>query len=160
MVYIPFIALIIALVHIYLDKKLRPAGKAIETILLYQLVIGTGIGGLLAFLAHAFAADHIARSIGWQAGSPFQAEVAVANLSFAVLGILSFWFRGGFWTATIIGSAVFGWGAAYIHIRDIMLYGNMSPGNAGWPLYLDIVMPVVMLALLFSLKALQKKREK
>jgi hypothetical protein len=158
--YLPIIALVIALVHIYLDKKLQARSKMIETILLYQLVIATGAGGIFAFMGHAFRADYLARFIGWPAGSPFQFEIAISNLSYGVLGILCFWLRGNFWTATIIATTVFGWGAAYVHIRDIMLYRNMAPGNAGWPLYLDIIMPVIMIGLLIAMSIPQKKRSK
>ncbi|MCQ8904725.1 MAG: hypothetical protein NQU45_03285 [Methanothermobacter sp.] len=56
--------------------------------------------------------DIIATYIEWPTGSPFQLEVAFANLSFGVLGLLSWKFRGEFWMATIIGFSVFYLGAA------------------------------------------------
>ncbi|MBE2899220.1 hypothetical protein DNK57_00005 [Methanothermobacter thermautotrophicus] len=71
-----------------------------------------GLGSLWAFLGHAFMLDIIATYIGWPTGSPFQLEVAFANLSFGVLGLLSWKFRGEFWMATIIGFSVFYLGAA------------------------------------------------
>ncbi len=44
----------------------------------------------------------VAASIGWPAGSPFQFEVGIANLSFGILGILCLKFMDNFWTATVI----------------------------------------------------------
>jgi hypothetical protein len=56
-----------------------------------------GFSSILAFFGHTFAADEIAAYIGWMPGSPFQFEVAVANLAIGVLGISCVWLRGNFW---------------------------------------------------------------
>ncbi len=89
-----------------------------------------------------------AASIGWPAGNPFQSEVAVANLTIATLGILCYWIRGNFWVATVIAFSVQWLGAAVVHIRDIMVAANYAPNNAGLTLYLDILMPLILIALL------------
>jgi hypothetical protein len=120
----------------------------IETLLVYFLVINVGISALFAFIGHAFSSKKVAEYIGWPAGNPFQLEVAVANLSFGILGILCFWFRDGFLLATVIGFSIFAFGAAFVHIRDIIKNNNRSPGNAGLPLYSDIIKPVVCIGLL------------
>jgi len=119
----------------------------LETLLLYFLVINTGLSGLFAFIGHGFKSEVVAKYIGWPAGNPFQWEVAVSNLSNGVLGVLCFWFRGDFWLATIIAVSVFSLGAAYGHIRDIIVNRNFAPGNAGPPLYSDILKPIVLIAL-------------
>lgn len=156
----PILALVVAAIHIAIDRKKRSVSKSLEIILLYQLVISTGLGGIFGFIGHSMRADETAKFIGWRAGSPFQFEIAIANLSFGILGVLCFWFRGNFWTATIIGTTAFGWGAAYGHIVDIMRRQNLSPGNAGWPLYLDIAMPIVMWGLLVALVIVGKKKKR
>lgn len=56
--------------------------------------------------------------------SPFQKEMAVANLAFAALGILSIWVRGGFWTATIVGFCILLSGCGLVHLRDLAGRGN------------------------------------
>jgi hypothetical protein len=76
------------------------------------------------FYSHAFNAAATAEFIGWPPASPFQFEVATANLAFGVPGVRCLWFRGGPWTATIMGFAVFIGRAAYGHIRDIVLHHN------------------------------------
>jgi hypothetical protein len=104
-----------------------------------------GFGSLYAFMGHAFAADEVARSIGWPTGNPFQFEVALHDLAVGVLGALCFWLRGDFWSATVIAYAVFGVGAAYGHIRDIRLHHNYAPGNAGPVLYIsDIILSLLL----------------
>ena len=42
-----------------------------------------------------------------------------------------------------------GFGAAYVHIQDITLHDNLSPGNAGSVLFYDLAMPLVGCILFF-----------
>lgn len=138
-------------------KELTPL-KVVETILLYLLFINVGLFGLLAFYGHIFLADRIATSIGWPMGNPFQSEVAVANLAFGVLGLFCIRFRDGFWLATGVGYATFLFGAACIHIREILVAGNHAINNAGPILYIgDIMIPVVILLLLLARGQLQRR---
>ena len=120
----------------------------VETLLVNFLVINVGISGLYAFIGHAFSSKKVAEYIGWPSGNPFQLEVAVTNLTLGILGILCIWFRDNFWIATVIGFSIFAFGAAFVHIRDIVKNNNRSPGNAGPPLYADILKPVVLVGLL------------
>ena len=140
-------------VHLFISRKPKTATKIISTLLLYLLVINVGVGGLFGFMGHAFRADQVAQSIGWAPGSPFQFEIAVSNLAFGILGILCIWIRGNFWIATGLGSSVFALGAAYGHLRDIVVNQNLSIYNAGPILWVgDILMPVLILSLLVLLK--------
>ena len=79
-----------------LPKPLVPVGDRaiLDIVLRYALLFVVGCSELVAFSAHAFKPDMVARGIGWPTGNPFQQEVAVANLAFGVLGLLSFWIRG------------------------------------------------------------------
>ena len=146
--FLTFTVLCIAFSLIRNRKELSPK-KVVETILLYILFINVGLSGLLAFYGHAFLADKVAASIGWATGSPFQFEVAVANLAFGLLGVLCLFFRGDFWLATGIGYATFLFGAAYGHIREMIMSGNHAVNNSGLVLYIgDIAMPLLILILL------------
>ncbi|HTY13945.1 MAG TPA: DUF6790 family protein [Candidatus Omnitrophota bacterium] len=144
------LTIVLALLNIIFTKKPRTAKNVLEIVLYYWLVVMVGVGGMLAFCGHAFMADKVAVSIGWQPGSPFQFEVAVANLAFGVLGILCIWLRGNFWVAAAIGQSVFAFGAAYGHIRDAMLKGNFAINNVGPVLVLgDVILPATLLVLIF-----------
>jgi hypothetical protein len=144
-------------INIALSRKPRTPRNIIEIILLYLLVINVGLGGLIAFYGHTFRSDEIARSIGWQPGSPFQYEIAIANLSYGILGVLCLWLRKDFWLAAGIGAAVFGLGAAAGHIRDIILYHNYAPNNAGLILWFgDIFMPLFTLSLLLVYRSFKE----
>ena len=109
--------------------------------------------GIFGFTGHFFKSDEVAKGIGWPTGNPFQLEIAFANLAFGIMGILCIWFHGDFWLATIIGKAIFLWGAAYVHIIDIRKRKNLNIYNAGPVLYADILLPVIwtIFALLYFL---------
>lgn len=130
----------------------------IRTFLLSFLVISVGIGSIWAFIGHAFLSAQVAESIGWATGSPFQLEVAFANLAIGVLGILCYFFRDNFWVATVIVSSVFLLGAAYVHVINIISYSNYSAGNAGSIFFMDIIGPVILIILLIVYKLIERKQ--
>jgi hypothetical protein len=142
------LSFVVAGVHIYRDKQPRTAKRIAEILLLWLLVINTGLGGLYAFSGHLFAANEVAESIGWPTGNPFQTEVAVANLAIATLGILSYCIRGNFWTAAVIATSVWLLGAAAIHVSEMVGADNYNPGNAGVIFYMDIIGPLLLISLL------------
>ena len=141
-------------VQLALQPKTRTARGAVAALLRWSFAVNIGVAGLMAAYAHTARAAETARSIGWALGSPFQFEVAMANLGFGIAGILCIWLGGLFWWATAIASGAFSLGAAYGHIRDIVVSGNMAPGNAGVILYTDILIPIVHVLLLIVLARL------
>lgn len=130
--------------------------KIVEVFLLSFLVISVGFGSIWGFIGHFFLSAQVANNIGWAAGNPFQLEVAFANLAFGILGILCYWLRGNFWTATVISSSVFLLGDAYVHIINIIQYGNYASGNAGSVLYMDIIGPIILIMLLILYRVMEK----
>jgi hypothetical protein len=142
------LGLVVGAVHLYLDNQPRTKGRVAEIFLLWFLVITVGVLSVFFFISHTVFAATSAASIGWPAGNPFQSEVAVANLSVGVLGILCYWMRGSFWNATVIGFSVWWLGDAVVHIRSVVVSANYAPNNAGLTLPMDILMPVILIALL------------
>jgi len=116
-----------------------------ETFLLHLLVFYVGIMGVLTFVFHVFFSARAAASIGW-APSPFEYEVGIADLTIGVLGFLCIWFRENFWLATAVANLVWLEGDAVGHVRQVM-EGNHAANNSGLFLYLEILVPVVILAL-------------
>ena len=151
------IVLCAALIHIFFYKRGRDNRKVVEIFLFYFLVIFVGVSGILGFIGHTFAPDRIARMIGWPLGSPFQFEVAIANLAFGILGILCLWIRGNFWVAVALGSSIFSLGAATGHIREMISKQNFAIYNIGPVLFVnDILVPIVILSLVVAYKLTQK----
>lgn len=153
-----FIALIGATIKVVRKKGEKKASYVLKIYLLWLIAWGIGVGGLLGFAAHSLVADNTAMYIGWLPGSPFQFEIAIANLAMAVLGFMCIWLDDQFWLATIVSSTVFFWGAAYGHIKDMMINGNYAPGNAGAPLYMDLIAPAVLLILFIAYKVTKKHK--
>lgn len=122
---------------------------AVDIALAYFLLLAVGFNGIYNFVMHAFFGDMIAAYIGW-AQSPFQIEVAMANLGLGLLGLLAFRANFGFRLATVIATSCFLLGAAGMHIYDIFVQQNFLPGNAGTVLFSDILIPVTLIILLWK----------
>ena len=142
------LGLVVGAVCLYLDKQPRTKGRVAQIFLLSFLVVTVGIGHIFFFISHTVFAESTAASIGWPAGNHFQSEVAVANLTLATLGILCYWIRGNFWVAAVIAYCVQVLGAAVVHIREIVVAANYAPNNAGLTLPMDILEPMILIALL------------
>lgn len=147
-----------AVLHLFLSKTPKTINRILEVFLLWIFLIMIGFGSLWAFIGHVFFANMVAANIGWPAGNPFQFEVGITNLAFGILGILCLKFRDNFWTATVIAVSIFYLGDAYQHIIQIIQFNNHSPGNAGSALYLDIIMPVMLIILLIAYKLTENKQ--
>lgn len=144
----PVLALLGAVLHLVFSKTPRDHRRVVEVFLVYSLVFLAGVAGLWAFIGHTFAADQVAAKIGWPAGNPFQYEVAATNLSYAILGLLAIRYRGLFPVAAGIGYSVFLLGAAFVHIRETRIHGNVAELNSGAFLVVqDILVPIVILSL-------------
>ena len=121
--------LVLAGAVILVDRSISSRERRLETFLVFLLAIGVAGAGISNFLAHFFLSDIVAESIGWEAGSPFQLEVAFANLAMGVLGIVATGRRDGFREATVVAVTVFAFGATIVHLMDIVATGNLAPGN-------------------------------
>lgn len=121
--------LLMAGVVILLDKSTSTRERKLEVLLIFLFGLGMGGSGIAGFFAHFFLSDLVAESIGWEAGSPFQLEIAFANLAMGILGIIATSRRDGFREASVIAAATFSFGATIVHIMDILATGNLAPGN-------------------------------
>lgn len=156
------LTVLVALIVLVVNKiKNKPLNEfiIIKTFLMSFLVISVGFGSLWAFIGHAFLSAQVAASIGWAAGSPFQLEVAFANLAIGTLGILCYFFRDNFWIATVIVSSIFLFGAAYVHLINIINYSNYTVGNAGSIFFMDIIGPLILIVLLIFYKFFERKTD-
>ena len=108
------------------------------------MLIAIGFDRIGGFFGHVFYSDYIANLIGWAPGSPFQFEVGIANLTFGILAILSFWLRGSFLFAALLGNTIWLWGDAVGHIRNMIETGNFASGNAGVYFWADIFIPIII----------------
>lgn len=139
---------IAALLSILVSRIPASADRILEETFAYFLLFPIGISFLYNFVMHVFFGAMSAHFIGWQ-NSPFQAEVGFASLGFAVVGFLAFRGSHGLRIGAVVGPAIFLLGAAAGHARQMVVAQNFAPGNAGIIFYMDIVIPVIGLALLW-----------
>lgn len=137
------------LIHLFmLDKSERTKKKVLELLLLYQIVFSLGMTSILAFIGLTVMPEYIAEYTGWPA-CPFQQELANVNLAFGILGILSIWYRGNFWLATIWGFSIWIIADGIHHIVDMVQNDNYAPGNIGINLITDLTVPTILLIILY-----------
>jgi hypothetical protein len=153
------LGLAVGAIHVYLDKQPRTKGRVAQIFLLWQLVISAGVLNVIFFVGHTVFADASAAAIGWSAGSPFQYEVALANLHIGVMGILCYWIRGNFWIATVIAFSIQWLCSGVVHIREMTVAANYAPNNAGLTFYLVILIPVFVIALLVYYYRVNRQEE-
>jgi uncharacterized protein DUF6790 len=136
--------------------KIRRAGARHEVVSAAFTVWGEvlfycfGLGFVYVWYFHAFLASFTAPTIGWQP-SPFEWELAWAELGIGVIAILSLWRGYEMRLAATLASAIFLFGAAAQHIHLMMTAHNYAPGNAGAVLWFgDIALPLLLLILAFA----------
>ncbi len=116
--------IIVAAVHVALDKSAQSRERSLEVFLLYLFGVGVAGSGIGGFFGHFFLSDLVAESIGWPKGNPFQLEVGFANLAIGILGALAMGRRDGFREATVIAVTVLGVGrpssTAWISSRPVI----------------------------------------
>lgn len=113
----------------------------LRNILVYALgwqMIGYAVG-------HIFFGNRIADYIGWSRNDPFQSEVGFADLGMGILGLMCATFEGTFWLASIVMVTVFALGCAFGHIQQMVRERNFNPGNAGYPFWWDVFLPVALI---------------
>ncbi len=121
-------------------------------------LLAAGVVAIYAFILHMFFPNLAAASIGWQ-NSPFQYEVAIANLGFGVLCILAFKASRGFRVASVTGISLWLWGDAAGHIRQMISSNNFSSGNAGPWFWSDILVPLLLIIFLSLAKIPQEQHQ-
>lgn len=103
-----------------------------------------GLGGFWGFIMHAFFPAVAAKYIGWQT-SPFQFEVAMANLGMGVVGVFGLKASRPYRIAGMLFALCFLWGAAFGHIVQMVKASNYAPGNAGLIFYNDLILPALLI---------------
>ncbi|WP_378741059.1 DUF6790 family protein [Nocardia brasiliensis] len=143
----PLVWIVIAVVGALIRTRHSPSrAAALETWQRWWAVAALGCGSLWMTIAFLTIPDVMATAIGFDR-TPFQFEIAFANLGLAVMG-----FRAASATAreriTIgLGAGMFLWGAAIGHVYQWFANGDHAPGNTGGVLVCDLLFPAVMIVL-------------
>lgn len=144
---LPAVLLVLALVLGAAGQPRRLDGAS--RLLGWVLLLPIGVTGLWAGIAHVFIPHVAAAHIGWEV-SPFQYEVGMADLAVGITACLAFWRTWEFRAAAVCAASIFLLGDAIGHVRQMLAVGNFAPGNAGVPFYMDIIAPLLAIALLVA----------
>jgi hypothetical protein len=136
------LGLLVSAIALWRSRPPRSFAIVVEALFAYFLLFSIGFANLYNFVMHVFFGKQAAAFIGWD-DSPFQTEVGFASLGMAVVGLLAF--KGSFdlRLAAIVAPACFLWGAAGVHIYQMVTAHNFAPGNAGIIFYSDLLVPVL-----------------
>ncbi len=144
-----FLAIMATFISGAISKSHKPST---EIFFRWLVLLPVGITGIFAFIMHAFFPDFTAGTIGWQ-NSPFQYEVAMANLGFGLMGVLSFKASYGFRLATVVGNTCWLWGDAIGHIYQMIAFHDFASGNAGSWFWIDLLAPLFFILCIVKLKS-------
>jgi hypothetical protein len=142
------IGLIASAVSLLRKPKPLTMPVVVEALFSYFLLFSIAISLFYNFVLHSFLGQMTAGFIGW-ANSPFQEEVGFASLGYSVVGFLAF--KRGFdlRLAAVVGPGLFLFCAGLGHVYQIITTHNFAPGNAGIILYMDFLLPVIGVVLLW-----------
>lgn len=136
--------------------KLRRASSRHEVMTVTYTLWGevlfycVGLGFIYIWYFHAFMQQFTAPTIGW-APSPFEWELAWAEMGLGVIALISLWRSYDMRLAATLVFAIFSFGAAAQHIHQMLALHNYSPGNAGPILWFgDLALPIFVLLLAFA----------
>ncbi len=140
---LPAVLLVLALV---IAALLRGHGPPAQRFLAWVLLLPVGVMFLWAAFYHLVLPGQAAAFIGWQP-SPFQFEVGMADLAMGVTACLAFGRSLAFKGAVIWVASISLLGDAAGHIHQMLAAGNFAPGNAGTIFYMDLIAPLLVIAL-------------
>jgi hypothetical protein len=150
-----FLPLLLAGGILLFDRSASTRIRRLETGLVWLFGLGVAGGGIGGFIAHFFFSDAVAEAIGWPTGSPFQLEIAFANLAIGLLGLVATGRRDGVREATVIAATTFSVGASIVHFMDILATGNLAPGNTIQNIA-NLVKPAFLIPLLVAIRRAER----
>lgn len=139
--------LITAFIHLCIIGFNAGVATICSTILLHQFVVTSGLIGILGFYTNVWAVDKIDTPEGWPKG-PFQLKYGFAQLGVGVMGLLSIWFRGQFWIATLITLYIYGLSGLCTHTVDLKRKQRNDPVEIA-NIVLDIIYHIALTVLSF-----------
>ena len=127
-------------------RRRGPDRAAAEIWQRWWAVGALGVGSLWITLSFLAIPEAMADAIGF-AHSPFQFEIAFANLALALLGFRAASASPRERLTSGLAAAAFLWGAAIGHVHQWFAHGDHAAGNTGGILANDVLIPAVMIAL-------------
>ena len=120
-----------------------PADQVVifKTLLLHQFVVSHGIIAVGGFIINVLYPQRTAAQLGWPSG-PFQVKYGFAQVGLGVMGVLSIFFQGNFWAATLVTLYVYGFSGLWTHTQEVVRK-RREGGGTEWIEVGNIVLDVV-----------------
>ncbi|MFB8282673.1 DUF6790 family protein [Nocardia colli] len=150
----PLVAVIGALVA---TRHSPSRAAALETWQRWWAVVALGFGSLWMTITFLTVPEVMATAIGFDS-TPFQFEIAFANLGLAVMGFRAVSASARERITIGLGAGMFLWGALIGHVYQWFAHGDHAPGNTGGVLVCDLLFPAVMIALAYRAQRLSTQR--
>jgi hypothetical protein len=142
-----FLAIVFILFHRIINRRLPES----EIVYRWMALFALGCTCIYAFAMHAYFPHFAAAEIGWTS-TPFEFEVAMADLAIGIIAILSFSSSFGFRAATVIATMIFLWGDAVGHINQMIINSDFMTGNAGSWFWMDVFLPFILVICILKMK--------
>jgi Family of unknown function (DUF6790) len=142
--FLPLVLYVIAVALGLLGIAVPGGDAGLAPLAQWMLLVSLGLHSLWAAFGHLCASEMVAASIGWQT-SPFQQEVGAANLGIGISAVAATFLGEGAGWAVFLMAASFLWGAALVHVRDMIAEKNFAINNAGPIFWWDILTPATIL---------------
>lgn len=117
------LGVITGIVHLYIMGFPNDPDTISSILMLHQFVLLFGDVGIVGFFSNIAFAEKNARYLGWP-GGPWQIKYGFSQIAIGVLGIMCIWFRGGFWTATLITWYMYSISGTWSHFNSIKMKGK------------------------------------
>lgn len=152
LINLPIIVVVLSIISIlYQYYQLKKQNNSIssnewkEIVSKSVMFFWVGIMYTWASVFHVFIPEFGARTIGWDP-SPFQKEVGFYDMVVGILSLMSFssmsqsFFKG---VSMVVGG--FSLLAGINHLYEYLVLGNKSKNNSGMILYMDLLLPIILL---------------
>ncbi|MFI6042551.1 DUF6790 family protein [Nocardia sp. NPDC051321] len=146
----PLVAVIGALVA---TRHSPSRAATLETWQRWWAVVALGFGSLWMTFTFLTVPEVMATAIGFNS-TPFQFEIAFANLGLAVMGFRAVSASARERITIGLGAGMFLWGALIGHVYQWFAHGDHAPGNTGGVLVCDLLFPAVMIVLAYRAQRL------
>jgi len=137
-------------VQIIRSGEAATAQSISHAILLHQFVVTFGLIGIIGIIGNVFFAKQQSRKLGWP-GGPFQIKYGFSQFSLGVLGVMSIWFPGRFWVATLVNMYVYGLSGLWTHTLHMVENDRVDAYSVG-----SIVMDIGYMTFLTALSVVAR----